>query len=67
MDDEVRRIVDDALAAVRTLLTTHRGELDDLVDGLLDRETLDEDEAYEAAGIARAKPAHHGLEPALDQ
>ena len=67
VDDEVRRIVDDALAAVRTLLTTHRGELDDLVDGLLDRETLDEDEAYEAAGIARAKPAHHGLEPALDQ
>jgi cell division protease FtsH len=53
VDDEVRRIVTDALDEVRELLAEHRMELDALVDALLERETLDADEAYEAAGLIR--------------
>jgi cell division protease FtsH len=51
VDDEVKRLVDDALEEVRTLLADHREQLDALVDALLEHETLDTDEAYEAAGI----------------
>ena len=52
VDEEVRRIVEDACAHVTELLTTNRENLEALVTALLDRETLDQDEAYAAAGIA---------------
>jgi cell division protease FtsH len=53
IDEEVRRIVDDCYAeAVRTL-RGHREQLDGLAQTLLRRETLDEDDAYAAAGIRR--------------
>ncbi|HEV2873858.1 MAG TPA: ATP-dependent zinc metalloprotease FtsH [Thermoleophilaceae bacterium] len=58
VDAEVRRIVDDELDATRDLVTEHRERLDRLVDALLEHETLDEVDAYAAAGIERsAAPA----------
>ena len=53
IDEEVRRIVDDAHREVVTLLEENRGKLDSLAQALLERETLDEDEAYAAAGVKR--------------
>jgi cell division protease FtsH len=54
VDAEVRRIVDEELEATRRLLAEHRARLDRLVDALLEHETLDEVDAYAAAGIDRA-------------
>jgi cell division protease FtsH len=54
VDQEVRRIVDAAHREVVTLLREHRSQLDDLVAALLKHETLDETDAYAAAGLTRA-------------
>jgi cell division protease FtsH len=54
VDAEVRRIVDEELDATRELVAENRERLDRLVDALLERETLDEVDAYAAAGIDRA-------------
>jgi cell division protease FtsH len=53
VDDEVRRIVADAHEDVVTLLTENRARLDTLARALLEHETLDEDDAYAAAGVTR--------------
>jgi cell division protease FtsH len=53
VDEEVRRIVDDAHGAVSKLLADHREQLDSLTAALLAAETLDEDAAYEAARVQR--------------
>jgi cell division protease FtsH len=53
IDAEVRRIVDEEQDATERLLATNRDRLDALADALLDRETLDEADAYAAAGIER--------------
>src|ERR671919_1068571 len=55
IDAEVRRIVEDELDNVRQLLTDNRERLDALAEALLERETLDELDAYAAAGIARER------------
>jgi cell division protease FtsH len=55
IDSEVRRIVDDELEEVRQLLTDNRERLDALAEALLEHETLDELDAYAAAGIARER------------
>jgi cell division protease FtsH len=55
IDDEIRRIVDEAHAAVTQLLTEHRDRLDSLTEALLGAETLDEDEAYAAARVDRER------------
>jgi cell division protease FtsH len=61
VDSEVRRIVDDAHHEVTMLLTDRRANLDALAHALLERETLDEGDAYAAAGISRdAAPDHDG-------
>jgi cell division protease FtsH len=57
VDEEVRRIVETAHAEVSELLRTHRGNLDSLVSGLLERETLDEADAYASAGLSRTSAA----------
>ena len=44
IDAEVRRIIDDAYAQARDLLTTHREKLDLIAQTLLDVETLEADE-----------------------
>jgi cell division protease FtsH len=51
VDAEVHRIVEDAYKEVVELLTDRRDQLDKLADALLERETLDEDDAYAAAGV----------------
>jgi cell division protease FtsH len=51
VDEEVRRIVDGAEREVIELLTRERGRLEALARALLERETLDQPEAYERAGF----------------
>ncbi len=60
VDDEVRRIVAEAHDEVVALLTGDRARLDALASALLQHETLDEDDAYEAAGLMRSKPTPAG-------
>jgi cell division protease FtsH len=55
VDEEVRRIVEEAHGAVTRLLTEHRERLDSLTEALLAAETLDEDDAYEAARVPRER------------
>jgi cell division protease FtsH len=57
VDEEVRRIVESAHEEVTDLLQSHRSNLDSLVASLLEHETLDEADAYEAAGLERNRLA----------
>lgn len=58
VDDEVRRVVEEAHREVVELLEENRDKLDALAAALLEHETLDEDDAYAAAGVDRdASPA----------
>jgi cell division protease FtsH len=66
VDDEVRRIVESAHAEVTELLRAHRGNLDSLVQALLEHETLDEADAYAAAGLPRRQASgSEAPEPAV--
>jgi cell division protease FtsH len=51
IDDEVRRVVDNARDEVIALLRENRARLDSLAAALLEHETLDEEDVYAAAGI----------------
>jgi cell division protease FtsH len=51
VDTGVRRIVDDCYAEAIATLQRHREQLDRLADTLIERETLNEEEPYAAAGI----------------
>jgi cell division protease FtsH len=53
LDQEVRRIVDECYTEAVATLQGHREQLDRLAHTLVARETLDEDDAYAAAGISR--------------
>jgi cell division protease FtsH len=53
VDEEVRRIVENSHREVVELLQQNRSRLDSLVNALLEHETLDEDDAYAAAGVER--------------
>ena len=53
VDDEVRRIVEESHQQVIALLQQNRSKLDSLASALLEHETLDEDDAYAAAGVPR--------------
>ncbi|HJR88038.1 MAG TPA: ATP-dependent zinc metalloprotease FtsH [Acidimicrobiia bacterium] len=55
MDEEVRRIVDECYQRAVTVLKEHRSQLDAIAAALLEKETLDEAEAYEVAGIKRSE------------
>ena len=57
VDEEVRRIVETAHAEATEALSRHRMNLDALVAALLEHETLDEAEAYAAAGLDRNREA----------
>ena len=56
VDEEVRRAVEAAYKDVVALLTAERTRLDALVEALLDRETLDQIDAYRIAGLAEPVP-----------
>jgi cell division protease FtsH len=54
VDAEARRLIDECYADALTLLRDNREKVDALVDALLRHETLDESDAYAAAGIPTA-------------
>jgi len=58
LDDEVRRIIAEAHEEVVALLRENRARLDALASALLEHETLDEEEAYAAAGVAPPQSSH---------
>ena len=51
VDEEVRHLIEDAHEHVTQLMSANRERLDSLADALLEHETLEQDEAYAAAGI----------------
>jgi cell division protease FtsH len=55
-DHAVKRLVDEAHERVVALLTEHRDKLDALTSALLDAETLDQEDAYEAADVPMPEP-----------
>jgi len=55
VDDETRRIVEEAEAEVIELLRRERARLDALAEALLEKETLEQAEAYEVAGVEQPK------------
>ncbi len=57
VDSEVRRIADECYATALDLLRANRERLEALTKALLERETLDEEEVYRAAGIERPQRA----------
>jgi cell division protease FtsH len=57
VDQEVRRIVDEAHQRVSDLLQRERERLDSLAAALLEHETLDQDDAYAAARVEPSTPA----------
>jgi cell division protease FtsH len=60
IDEEVRRLVASLHDDVVALLRKNRGKLDSLAEALLEHETLDQPDAYAAAGIT---PAPEAAEP----
>jgi len=56
LDEEVRRTVEAAYEDVIGLLTAERARLDALADALLERETLDQIDAYRIAGLGEPEP-----------
>ncbi len=54
VDEEVRSLIVECYAEARRLLRENRGSLDRIVAALLEHETLDEQQAYAAAGITQA-------------
>ncbi|MDJ1371186.1 ATP-dependent zinc metalloprotease FtsH [Gulosibacter molinativorax] len=65
VDEEVRALVVDCYAETRKVLRENRVHHDSLVAALLEKETLDEAEAYEAAGLVHqpARPLLVGAKP----
>jgi cell division protease FtsH len=57
IDEEVRKLVDEAYEEVLQLLSENRSRLDSLAQALLAGETLDEAQVYAAAGVERAPAA----------
>jgi cell division protease FtsH len=52
VDDEVKRVVEEAHDEAIRLLSENRGRLDGIAEALLREETLDQPQAYAAAGLA---------------
>ena len=63
VDREVKSIVDGEHEVVLELLAEHREQLDALVERLLVKETLDQAEAYEAAGVEPVGAASRSSAP----
>jgi cell division protease FtsH len=54
VDQEVRRLIEQCYAEARRLLRENRPKLDSIAEQLLEHETLDEADAYAAAGITHS-------------
>jgi cell division protease FtsH len=65
IDAEVKRIVGEAHDEAIRLLSGHHDRLDALAEALLQAETLDERDAYAAAGLTVPKTEARTTEPAL--
>jgi cell division protease FtsH len=63
IDEEVKRVIAECADEAKRRLAGHRAQLDKLAQALLERETLDEDDAYAVAGIARSN-GDNGVMPA---
>jgi cell division protease FtsH len=63
VDAEVKRIVGEAHDEAIRLLTEHRERLDSLAEALLQAETLDQPQAYAAAGLTAPKADAPTAEP----
>ena len=57
IDSEVRRIVEECYAEATATIVQERDKLESLTKALLERETLDEADAYAAAGVPRGLPS----------
>jgi cell division protease FtsH len=57
VDAEVRTIVEECYERALRLITENRERLESLAQSLLEHETLDEHDAYRAAGFDRTPPA----------
>jgi cell division protease FtsH len=66
IDAEVRTIIGESHDEARRLLSAHRQQLDALVDALLARETLNEQEILEVTGLPPAPALETGLLPVPD-
>ncbi|MGW7683189.1 ATP-dependent zinc metalloprotease FtsH [Kribbella sp. NPDC054772] len=67
VDEEVRRLIEQCYADARRLLRENRAKLDSIAGQLLIHETLDEADAYAAAGIAREPRQLPAPEPAVPE
>ena len=65
VDDEVRAIISACHVEAIETLKEHRAKLDAIADALMERETLDEAEVYQVAGIPRPAPLHGGEDEVL--
>jgi cell division protease FtsH len=64
IDAEVRKIISESHDQAKRLLRAHRKQLDALVEALLQRETLNEQEILEVTGLPRAPALETGILPA---
>jgi cell division protease FtsH len=64
IDSEARRIVEECYGHAVRRLQEHRDQLEALAHALLERETLDEVDAYAAAGFQPPEPSTNGAAPA---
>ena len=69
VDEEVRHLIEDAHEQVTQLMSANRDKLEGLAEALLGHETLEQDEAYAAAGIQapRERVAHGSPDQAADR
>jgi cell division protease FtsH len=61
IDEEIKRIISECAEEAQRLLAEHRHQLDNLAQALLERETLEEADAYAVAGIRRGSQAEQSV------
>ncbi|MGH2794480.1 MAG: ATP-dependent zinc metalloprotease FtsH, partial [Actinomycetota bacterium] len=57
IDKEIRRLIDEAHAEAMEILTQYRSTLDAIVEGLLERETIEKEELMELLKPVKKRPA----------
>jgi cell division protease FtsH len=57
IDSEIKRILDEAYATTKKILTDNRDKLDLLARTLIEKETLDAEEVRKLLSLPEAKPA----------